>query len=344
MATETPMQLGVVGLGRMGANIARRLIRDGHTCVVFDVDPAAVTALEKEGATGASSVADLVEKLSQPRAAWVMVPAGEITGKAIESLAAHMVAGDTIIDGGNSYYRDDMRRATELSERGIHLVDCGTSGGVWGLERGYSLMIGGDADVVDRLGPIFATIAPGVGSSPRTAGRTGDPGPAEQGFLRCGPNGAGHFVKMVHNGIEYGMMASLAEGLNILHNANAGTRVAQGDAETAPMSEPQYYQFDIDTAAVAEVWRRGSVIESWLLDLTAAALYDSPDLAEYAGRVSDSGEGRWTSIAAIDEGVPTPVLTTALYSRFASRGLDDFASKALSAMRKGFGGHDEKKG
>jgi 6-phosphogluconate dehydrogenase len=346
MATDTPMQLGVVGLGRMGANIARRLIRDGHTCVVFDVDPAAVTALEKEGATGASSVADLVEKLSQPRAAWVMVPAGEITGKAIESLAAHMVAGDTIIDGGNSYYRDDMRRATELSERGIHLVDCGTSGGVWGLERGYSLMIGGDADVVDRLGPIFATIAPGMGSAPRTAGRTGDPDAAEHGFLRCGPNGAGHFVKMVHNGIEYGMMASLAEGLNILHNADAdaGTRVAQADAETAPMSEPQFYQFDIDTAAVAEVWRRGSVIESWLLDLTAAALLRSPDLDEFTGRVSDSGEGRWTSIAALEEGVPAPVLSSALYSRFASRGLDDFADKALSAMRKGFGDHDEKKG
>jgi len=343
MTTNTPMQLGVVGLGRMGANIVRRLIRDGHSCVVFDINPDAIKDLEKEGATGASSVADLIQKLSQPRAAWVMVPAGEIAGKAIESLATHMVAGDTIIDGGNSYYRDDMRRASELSEHGIHLVDCGTSGGVWGLERGYSLMIGGDVDVVDRLGPIFATIAPGMGSVPRTAGRTGDPDPAEQGFLRCGPNGAGHFVKMVHNGIEYGMMASLAEGLNILHNADAGTRVAQADAETAPMSEPQFYQFDIDTAAVAEVWRRGSVIESWLVDLTAAALLRSPDLGEFAGRVSDSGEGRWTSIAALEEGVPAPVLSSALYSRFASRGLDDFADKALSAMRKGFGGHDEKK-
>jgi 6-phosphogluconate dehydrogenase len=320
MATDTPMQLGVVGLGRMGANIARRLIRDGHTCVVFDVDPEAVAALEIEGATGASSVADLVEKLSQPRAAWVMVPAGEVTGSAIESLASHMVAGDTIIDGGNSYYRDDMRRATELAERGIHLVDCGTSGGVWGLERGYSLMIGGDVEVVERLGPIFATIAPGMGSAPRTAGRTGDPDPAEHGYLRCGPNGAGHFVKMVHNGIEYGMMASLAEGLNILHNANAGKRVAQADAETAPMEQPEFYRFDIDTAAVAEVWRRGSVIESWLLDLTAAALLRSPDLGEFAGRVSDSGEGRWTSIAALEEGVPAPVLSSALYSRFASRG------------------------
>jgi 6-phosphogluconate dehydrogenase len=342
MATEKPMQLGVVGLGRMGANIARRLIRDGHTCVVFDLDPEAVSALEKEGATGASSVADLVGKLSQPRAAWVMVPAGDTTDKAIAALASEMAAGDTIIDGGNSYYRDDMHREAELSKRGINLVDCGTSGGVWGLERGYSLMIGGDVDVVDRLGPIFATIAPGVGSAPRTAGRTGDPDPAEHGFLRCGPNGAGHFVKMVHNGIEYGMMASLAEGLNILHNANAGKRVAEADAETAPMAEPEFYQFDIDTAAVAEVWRRGSVIESWLLDLTAAALVHSPDLEEFAGRVSDSGEGRWTSIAALEEGVPAPVLSSALYSRFASRGLDELADKALSAMRKGFGGHDEK--
>ena len=343
MMTNASMQLGVVGLGRMGANIARRLIRDGHTCLVFDLDPEAVAALEMEGAIGASSVADLVEKLSQPRAAWVMVPAGEVTGSAIEALASHMVAGDTIIDGGNSYYRDDMRRAAKLAERGIHLVDCGTSGGVWGLERGYSLMIGGDVEVVERLGPIFATIAPGMGSAPRTAGRTGDPDPAEHGYLRCGPNGAGHFVKMVHNGIEYGMMASLAEGLNILHNANAGKRVAQADAETAPMEQPEFYRFDIDTAAVAEVWRRGSVIESWLLDLTAAALLRSPDLGEFAGRVSDSGEGRWTSIAALEEGVPAPVLSSALYSRFASRGLDDFADKALSAMRKGFGGHDEQK-
>ena len=343
MATSTPMQIGVIGLGRMGANIARRLIRDGHTCVVFDLDPEAVSALEQEGATGASSVADLVERLSQPRAAWVMLPAGDVTGSTIQALASQMAAGDAIIDGGNSYYRDDMRRAAELSESGIHLVDCGTSGGVWGLERGYSLMIGGEADVVERLDPIFATIAPGMGSVPRTPGRTGDPDPAEHGFLRCGPNGAGHFVKMVHNGIEYGMMASLAEGLNILEHADAGKRAAEPDAETTPMEEPQFYQFDIDTAAVAEVWRRGSVIESWLLDLTAAALIHSPDLEEFAGRVSDSGEGRWTSIAALEEGVPAPVLSSALYSRFASRGLDNFADKALSAMRKGFGGHDEKK-
>jgi len=343
MATSHPMQLGVVGLGRMGANIVRRLMRDGHRCVVFDLDPEAVKALEQEGAIGASSVADLIEKLSQPRAAWVMVPAGEVTGKTIAGLASHMVQGDTIIDGGNSYYRDDIRRAAELSGRGIHLVDCGTSGGVWGIERGYCLMIGGEAEVVERLRPIFATIAPGMDSASRTPGRTGQPDPAEHGFLHCGPNGAGHFVKMVHNGIEYGMMASLAEGLNILRNADSGKRSTTADAETAPMEEPAFYQFDIDTTAVAEVWRRGSVVESWLLDLTAAALVHSRDLEEFVGRVSDSGEGRWTSLAAIDEGVPAPVLTTALYSRFASRHLDDFADKALSAMRKGFGGHDERK-
>jgi 6-phosphogluconate dehydrogenase len=287
-------------------------------------------------------VTEFIAKLSPPRAAWVMVPAGEVTGKTIEELAAHMTAEDTIIDGGNSYYRDDIHRAALLSERGIHFVDCGTSGGVWGIDRGYCLMIGGEADVVEHLRPIFATIAPGMDSAARTPGRTGEPGPAEHGFLHCGPNGAGHFVKMVHNGIEYGMMASLAEGLNILRNADAGTRDAKSDAETAPMEQPEFYQYDIDTTSVAEVWRRGSVIGSWLLDLTAAALVGSPDLEEFAGRVSDSGEGRWTSIAAIDEGVPAPVLTTALYSRFASRGLDDFADKVLSAMRKGFGGHDEK--
>ena len=343
MATSTPMQIGVIGLGRMGANIARRLIRDGHTCVVFDLDPEAVSALEQEGATGANSVADLVKRLSQPRAAWVMLPAGDVTGSTIQALASQMAAGDAIIDGGNSYYRDDIARAAELSGRGIHLIDCGTSGGVWGIERGYCLMIGGETAVVEHLRPIFATIAPGIDSAERTPGRTGEPDPAEHGFLHCGPNGAGHFVKMVHNGIEYGMMASLAEGLNILRNANAGKTSAAADAETAPMEDPEFYQYDIDTTAAAEVWRRGSVIGSWLLDLTAAALVESPDLEEFAGRVSDSGEGRWTSIAAIDEGVPAPVLTSALYSRFASRGLDDFADKALSAMRKGFGGHDEKK-
>jgi len=343
MPTDNPMQLGVVGLGRMGANIVRRLMRDGHACVVFDVNADAVKELEKEGATGATSLSDFAEKLSVPRAAWVMVPSGQITGETIEGLASHMENGDMIIDGGNSYYRDDIARAATLSAKGIHLVDCGTSGGVWGIDRGYCLMVGGDTGIVEHLGPIFSSIAPGIDSAPRTPGRTGEPEPAEHGFLHCGPNGAGHFVKMVHNGIEYGMMASFAEGLNVLRNANAGKKSGESDAETAPMESPEFYQFDIDTTAVAEVWRRGSVIESWLLDLTATALYDSPDLSEYAGRVSDSGEGRWTSIAAIDEGVPAPVLTTALYSRFASRGLDDFADKVLSAMRKGFGGHNEKK-
>jgi 6-phosphogluconate dehydrogenase len=337
------MQLGMVGLGRMGANIVRRLMRDGHSCVVFDVDPDAVKALEMEGAIGSSSLADFVGKLAVPRVAWVMVPAGEVTGKTIQDLASHMESGDIVIDGGNSYYRDDISRAADLAKRGIHHVDCGTSGGVWGMERGYCLMIGGEADPVAHLQPIFATIAPGMGSAPRTAGRTGTPAPSEYGFLHCGPNGAGHFVKMVHNGIEYGMMAAFAEGLNILHNANAGKRSEESDAETAPLEEPQYYQYDIDTTEVAELWRRGSVIESWLLDLTAAALVESPQLEEFGGRVSDSGEGRWTSIAAIDEGVPAPVLTASLYSRFASRDADNFANKVLSAMRKGFGGHVEKK-
>jgi 6-phosphogluconate dehydrogenase len=342
MVTSNPMQLGMVGLGRMGGNLVRRLMRDGHDCVVFDRNPDVVAALEKEGATGSSSMADFVAKLTKPRAAWVMVPAGEITGKTIEALAALMDPEDIIIDGGNSYYRDDIARAAELSSRGIHLVDCGTSGGVWGLDRGYCLMIGGEDNVVGHLSPIFATIAPGVDAAPRTPGRTGQPVPAEHGYLHCGPNGAGHFVKMVHNGIEYGMMASFAEGFNILRNANAGQRPVEADAETAPMENPEFYRYDIDATAVAEVWRRGSVVGSWLLDLTAEALVRSPDLSEFSGRVSDSGEGRWTSIAAIDEGVPAPVLTNALYSRFASRGLDDFADKVLSAMRKGFGGHDEK--
>jgi 6-phosphogluconate dehydrogenase len=342
MATSNPMQLGMVGLGRMGANLVRRLMRDGHSCVVFDRNPDVVAGLEKEGATGSSSMADFVSKLSVPRAAWVMVPAGDITGKTIEALGALMEPGDMIIDGGNSYYRDDIARAAELSGRGIHLVDCGTSGGVWGLDRGYCLMLGGEDAVVGHLEPIFASIAPGVDSAPRTPGRTGTPDPAEQGYLHCGPNGAGHFVKMVHNGIEYGMMAAFAEGFNILRNANAGKRSVEGDAETAPLEHPEFYRYDIDTTEVAEVWRRGSVVGSWLLDLTAEALNRSPDLTEFTGRVSDSGEGRWTSIAAIEEGVPVPVLTSALYSRFASRGLDDFADKVLSAMRKGFGGHEEK--
>ncbi len=343
MTTSKPMQIGVVGLGRMGANIALRLMRDGHSCVVFDVNPQAVKALEEKGATGASSMQDFVQKLSKPRIAWIMVPAGEITADTIEQLGQFMEAEDIIIDGGNSYYRDDIRRAATLSQKGIHLVDCGTSGGIWGLERGYCLMIGGQTEVVKSLRPIFTTIAPGVDSVERTPGRSGQPTDAEQGFFHCGPNGAGHFVKMVHNGIEYGMMASLAEGLNIIKNANAGKRSSAKDAETAPLAEPEFYQFDIDTTQVAELWRRGSVVGSWLLDLTAIALLESPDLEEFSGKVSDSGEGRWTSIAAIDEGVPAPVLTSALYSRFASRGLDDFASKVLSAMRKQFGGHDEKK-
>src|SRR5450631_3778515 len=336
------MELGMVGLGRMGANLVRRVSGAGHHCVVFDVNPVAVEALEAEGAKGATSLKDLVASMSAPRAVWVMVPAGDITARTVSALADHLEAGDVIIDGGNSYYRDDIARAEALRAKGIHHVDVGTSGGVWGLERGYCLMIGGETEVVERLGPIFATIAPGVDAAPRTLGRTGAPSPAEQGFLHCGPNGAGHFVKMVHNGIEYGIMAAYAEGLNIIHNADAGDRQRDTDAETSPLANPEYYRYDIDTSQVAEVWRRGSVVASWLLDLTAEALQASPDLEEFAGRVSDSGEGRWTSIAAIDVGVPAPVLTTALYSRFASRNEDEFANKVLSAMRKGFGGHDEK--
>ena len=336
------MDLGMVGLGRMGANMARRLMRDGHRIVAYDVNPDAVTELAGEGADGASSLAELASKLSPPRAVWVMVPSGEITEKTIEDVAAVLEAGDAIVDGGNSYYRDDIRRAEKLRAVGIDFVDCGTSGGVFGMERGYCLMIGGPDEAVQRLDPIFASLAPGVEAAERTPGRDGEPTPAENGYLHCGPNGAGHFVKMVHNGIEYGLMAAYAEGLNILKNANAGKLKREADAETAPLDQPEYYQYDLDLPEVAEVWRRGSVIGSWLLDLTAAALRESPDLADFAGRVSDSGEGRWTSIAAIDEGVPAPVLTTALYERFYSRGLDDFGDKVLSAMRKQFGGHDEK--
>jgi 6-phosphogluconate dehydrogenase len=336
------MELGIVGLGRMGANMARRLMRDGHRCVVYDVDPAAIGALRDEGAEGAESLSDLASKLTHPRTVWVMVPAGEITEATVADVAAVLKAGDAIVDGGNSYYRDDIRRAETLREKGIDFVDCGTSGGVFGLERGYCLMIGGPDGAVERLDPIFASLAPGVGAAERTPGRGGEPSPAEQGYLHCGPNGAGHFVKMVHNGIEYGLMAAYAEGLNILRNANAGKAEREADAETAPLEQPEYYQYDIDIPEVAEVWRRGSVVGSWLLDLTATALQESPDLSDFTGRVSDSGEGRWTSIAAIDEGVPAPVLTTALYERFSSRDLADFGDKVLSAMRKQFGGHDEK--
>jgi 6-phosphogluconate dehydrogenase len=336
------MQIGMVGLGRMGAGLVRRLMRDGHRCVVYDVSPDAVAALAADGAVGVHSLEDFAAKLETPRTAWVMVPAGQITDATITALGEVFHAGDVIIDGGNSYYHDDLRHAAALHTKGIHHVDVGTSGGVWGLERGFCLMIGGETEVVERLGPIFATIAPGVDAAPRTPGRTGAPSPAEQGYLHCGPNGAGHFVKMVHNGIEYGIMAAYAEGLNIIHNADAGDRQRDTDAETSPLANPAYYRYDIDTSQVAEVWRRGSVVASWLLDLTAEALQASPDLEQFAGRVSDSGEGRWTSIAAIDVGVPSPVLTTALYSRFASRNEDEFANKVLSAMRKGFGGHDEK--
>jgi 6-phosphogluconate dehydrogenase len=336
------MQLGMVGLGRMGANLVRRLMRAGHECVVYDVDADAVSALAAEGAAASGSLEEFVAQLSQPRAAWVMVPAA-YTGETVDKLAAAMQAGDVIIDGGNSYYHDDIRRAATLAERGIHFVDVGTSGGVWGLERGYCLMIGGETDVVSRLDPIFDAIAPGVDAAPRTPGRRGSPSTAERGYLHCGPTGAGHFVKMVHNGIEYGLMAAYAEGLNILHKANVGNDPSgSADAETTPLAHPEFYRYDIDTAAVAEVWRRGSVIASWLLDLTAQALHDDPRLDGFAGRVSDSGEGRWTLMAAIDEAVPAHVLSAALFERFSSRGEADFADRILSAMRKEFGGHQEK--
>jgi 6-phosphogluconate dehydrogenase len=336
------MQLGMIGLGRMGASLVRRLTRDGHKCVIYDVNAAAVKKLAGRGIRGSTSIEALVAKLDKPRAIWVMVPAA-VAGETVEALASHLDDGDIVIDGGNSYYRDDLVRAKALKRRGIHYVDCGTSGGVFGLERGFCLMIGGDKKIVRHLDPIFSSIAPGVESAPRTAGRKGAPSPAEHGYLHCGPVGAGHFVKMVHNGIEYGLMAAYAEGLNILHNANVGKRAHDSDAETAPMRNPEHYQYDLDLAEIAEVWRRGSVVSSWLLDLTATSLAESPALKRYAGRVSDSGEGRWTIAAAIDEAVPVPVLSAALYERFSSRGGADFSNRILSAMRKQFGGHDEKK-
>jgi len=336
------MQLGMLGLGRMGANIVRRLMKAGHECVVFDTDTSAVAALEKDGAAGAATVDEFIAKLEVPRAVWVMVPAA-VVAPVVEDLAAHMQADDIIIDGGNSYYKDDMARALELRDKGIHYVDVGTSGGVWGLERGYCLMIGGEKQVIGHLDPIFRTIAPGVGDIERTPGRSGEPAMSEQGYLHCGPNGAGHFVKMIHNGIEYGMMAAYAEGMNILRHANIGGQDQDIDAETTPLQNPQDFQFDIDTAEVAEVWRRGSVVASWLLDLIAISLKDSPDLSNFSGSVSDSGEGRWTSMAAIETATPAPVLTAALFSRFSSRGEADFGDKLLSAMRFQFGGHHEKR-
>jgi 6-phosphogluconate dehydrogenase len=338
------VQLGMVGLGRMGSNLVRRLMPAGHECVVYDVNADTVKELEGEGATGTGSLEELLAALEKPRAVWVMVPAGQITERTVSALGEGMDGDDVIIDGGNSYYRDDIARAAALAEKGIHYVDVGTSGGVWGLERGYSLMIGGETRVTERLTPLFEAIAPGVDAAPRTPGRTGAPSSAEHGYLHCGPNGAGHFVKMVHNGIEYGAMAAYAEGLNILRHANAGNVTREADAETAPLEHPEDYPYDLDLPAVTEVWRRGSVIASWLLDLTAASLVESPTLGDFSGRVSDSGEGRWTAIAAIEEGVPAPVLLTALFSRFASRELDHFANQALSAMRSQFGGHVEKPG
>ncbi len=335
------MQLGMIGLGRMGANMVRRLLKGGHECVVFDMSAKAVQDLAKEKARGSSSLAELAEFLAKPRAIWLMVPAG-VVDKTIAELLPHLDPGDIVIDGGNSYYIDDIRRAKELSAKSIHYVDVGTSGGVWGLERGYCMMIGGEAEVVQRLDPIFATLAPGRGDIPRTPGREGKSGTAEQGYLHCGPNGAGHFVKMIHNGIEYGVMAAYAEGVAILKAANIGKSAGVLDAETTPLRDPEHYRYDFNLPDITELWRRGSVIASWLLDLSATALMKDPDLSGFAGRVSDSGEGRWTVKAAIDEGVPAHVLSAALYARFSSRGQADFADRLLSAMRYEFGGHVEK--
>jgi 6-phosphogluconate dehydrogenase len=342
MATDTPMQLGMVGLGRMGANLVRRLMRDGHRCVVYDVNPAAVNVLAGEGATGATSLDDLVAKLDKPRAVWLMLPAA-IVDSTLNALVPLLEPGDAVIDGGNSYYRDDITRAKRLVAQNIHYVDCGTSGGVWGLERGYCLMIGGETEVVSRLDPIFKTIAPGAGCAEPTPDRTRTDGTAPDGYLHCGPSGAGHFVKMVHNGVEYGMMAAIAEGLSIIKHANAGKVSRTVDAETTPLRDAWAYQYDIDVGEVAEVWRRGSVVSSWLVDLTADAFARSPGLDDFSGEVSDSGEGRWTVLAAVDEGVPIPVITTSLYERFESRQLGEFTGKILSAMRSQFGGHAEKK-
>jgi 6-phosphogluconate dehydrogenase len=336
------MELGMVGLGRMGANIVRRLLRDGHRCAGTDVAPDAIAAVAADGMIPCSTLAELVAALTPPRTVWVMVPAGEITERTVADVAAALEPGDTVIDGGNTRYHDDIRRAAALQARGIHYLDCGTSGGVFGLERGFCLMLGGEPEAVARLAPIFSSLAPGADAAARTEGRTGGAAPEERGWLHCGPAGAGHFVKMVHNGIEYGLMAAYAEGLNLLHHANEGSLERAKDAETAPLDAPEHYRYALDVAAIAELWRRGSVVSSWLLDLTATALHESPDLSEFAGRVSDSGEGRWTSIAAIDTGTPTPVLTAALFSRFSSRDEDDFGNRALSAMRRQFGGHHEK--
>jgi len=343
MPTESPMQLGMIGLGRMGANLVRRLMRDGHRCVAYDRNPDAVKQLQAEGADGASSVTEFVGKLERPRAIWIMVPAA-VVQSTLDQLRPLLDEGDIIIDGGNSYYRDDIDRARQLKADGIHYVDCGTSGGVWGLDRGYCLMIGGETGPVGRLDPIFKTIAPGEGSAEPTPGRSAATSTAVHGYLHCGPNGAGHFVKMVHNGIEYGMMAAIGEGLSIIKHADAGLHEQEADAETTPLRDPEAYQYNIDVGEVAEVWRRGSVISSWLVDLIAAAFARSPELEEFAGRVSDSGEGRWTVLAAVEEGVPASVITAALYERFESRGLGDFADKILSAMRSEFGGHAEKTG
>ncbi len=335
------MQAGMIGLGRMGSNMVRRLMRGGHRCVVHDISPDAVRGLEREGAKGSTSLDDFLTQLAKPRLVWLMVPAA-IVDSQLDQLVTRLSRGDIIVDGGNSYYRDDVDRARRLGSHGIHYVDCGTSGGVWGLERGYCLMIGGEPEIVQHLDPIFATLAPSAGSIERTPGREKLGGTADRGYLHCGPNGAGHFVKMVHNGIEYGLMAAYAEGLNILKNANVGKIERTADAETTPLRNPEYYQYDLNLADIAEVWRRGSVIASWLLDLTAAALAGDPKLEHFAGRVSDSGEGRWTVDAAIDEGVPANILAAALFERFSSRGAADFADKLLSAMRFEFGGHVEK--